>query len=246
VLEHLLEDAATVAPDRGLFLEQTWRMHPDICRFISELSYDGRLHAQPACARQRIDSPGLAGTGLRYLPVPHTGNSQQSIEEAAVIGREVGRLLDGGVFTDCDGQQRRLTAADILVVAPYNMQVRGLLQALPPGIEVGTVDKFQGRQAPVVFFSMASSAGDDVPRGVEFLFSRNRLNVAMSRAKALAVLVCSPRLMETRCRTIDQMRLANGLCAFAEQALGHAPMGSGAPREREDSRPPYGSVTTAC
>jgi uncharacterized protein len=218
VLEHLLDGAATVAPGHGLFLEQTWRMHPDICRFISALSYDGRLRSQPACARQRIDSPGLSGTGLRYLAVPHSGNSQQSAEEAEVIAREVADLLAGGSFIDCDGRNRRLTAADILVVAPYNMQVRCLLQALPAGVEVGTVDKFQGRQAPVVFFSMASSAGDDVPRGVEFLFSRNRLNVAISRAKALAVIVCSPRLMETRCRTIDQMRLANGLCAFAELA----------------------------
>ena len=99
------------------------------------------------------------------------------------------------------------------------MQVRALLKALPAGVEVGTVDKFQGREAPVVFFSMASSSGEDIPRGLEFLFSRNRLNVAISRAKAMAVLVCSPRLLETRCRTVDQMRLVNGLCALAERAV---------------------------
>jgi uncharacterized protein len=239
VLEHLLDAAATVAEDRGIFLEQSWRMHPDVCRFISRLAYDGRLGAEAGCARQRVDSRGLSGTGLRYLPVPHTGNSQQSAEEAAVIARQVGDLLAGGRFTGRDGRQRPLTPADILVVAPYNMQVRCLLQSLPPGVEVGTVDKFQGRQAPVVFFSMASSAGDDVPRGVEFLFSRNRLNVAVSRAKALAILVCSPRLMETRCRTIDQMRLANGLCAFVEEAARR-----GAPVSA-DSQPPYESEPTA-
>ena len=98
------------------------------------------------------------------------------------------------------------------------MQVRCLLNALPAGVQAGTVDKFQGREAPVVFFSMASEQRRDIPRGLEFLFSRNRLNVAISRAKAMAVLVCSPRLLETRCRTVEQMRLVNGLCAFAEHA----------------------------
>ncbi len=117
---------------------------------------------------------------------------------------------------------------------------------MPAGVQVGTVDKFQGREAPVVFFSMASSTGDDVPRGLEFLFSLNRLNVAISRAKALAVLVCSPRLLETRCRTVDQMRLVNGLCAFAEQALGEVALGSEVPRERDDSQPHSRTVTTAC
>jgi uncharacterized protein len=217
VLDHLLEDNATVPPDRGLFLEETWRMHPDVCAFISELAYDGRLRSQADCARQRIDSDGLSGTGLRYHPVNHTGNSQQSQEETDVIVSEVQRLLATGTFTDRTGT-RRLTPADVLVVAPYNMQVRCLLNALPAGVEAGTVDKFQGRQAPVVFFSMATSSGDEIPRGLDFLFSRNRLNVAISRAKALAMLVCSPRLLETRCRTVEQMRLVNGLCALVEKA----------------------------
>jgi len=107
---------------------------------------------------------------------------------------------------------------DILVVAPYNMQVRCLREGVPPGVEVGTVDKFQGREAPVVFFSMASSSGEDVPRGLEFLFSRNRFNVAISRAKALAVVVCSPQLLNVPCRKVSQMALVNGLCRFVEAA----------------------------
>ena len=134
------------------------------------------------------------------------------------IADAVRQLLSGGTFTDHEGQARALTAQDILVVAPYNMQVRCLREALPAGVEVGTVDKFQGREAPVVFFSMASSSGEDVPRGLEFLFSRNRFNVAISRARALAVVVCSPRLLDVRCRTVDQMRLVNSLCRFAEDA----------------------------
>jgi uncharacterized protein len=217
VLEHLLGDEATVAPDRGIFLEQTWRMHPDVCGFISALAYDGRLKSQADCERQRIDSAGLSGTGLRYLSVDHVGNAQQSQEEVDVVAAEVRGLLATGTFTDRTGTRWPLTPADILVVAPYNMQVRCLLEALPAGVEAGTVDKFQGREAPVVFFSMATSSGEDIPRGLEFLFSRNRLNVAVSRAKAMAVLVCSPRLLETRCWTVDQMRLVNGLCAFVDR-----------------------------
>lgn len=217
VLEYLLGNAVTVADDRGVFLAKSWRMHPDICRFVSEHSYEGRLQSAPGCELQKVSSGGLSGAGLRYIPVHHRHNAQQSPEEADAIAREVRRLLDGGTVTDNKGRTASLTNADILVVAPYNMQVRCLHDLLPGGVEVGTVDKFQGRQAAVVFFSMASSSGDDVPRGLEFLFNLNRFNVAISRAKCLSVLVCSPQLLEARCRTVEQMQLVNVLCRFVEQ-----------------------------
>ncbi len=217
VLEHLLGDASTVAEDRGIFLANSWRMHPDVCRFVSDLSYDGRLVSAPGCERQGVRSSGLSGTGLRYVPVEHQHNAQQSPEEAEAIGSIVAKLLDGSAtVTERDGPERALTAADILVVAPYNMQVRSLREQLPPEIEVGTVDKFQGREAAVVLFSMTSSSGDDVPRGLEFLFNRNRFNVAISRAKCLSVLVCSPCLLESRCQTVEQLRLVNAVCRFVE------------------------------
>jgi predicted RecB family nuclease len=216
VLEHLLGDAATIPEDRGIFLAQSWRMHPELCRFVSEHSYDGRLASAAGCERQQVTSAGLAGAGLRYIPVEHRHNAQQSPEEGAAIAAEVERLLRGGTVIDSTGQTRPLTVADVLVVAPYNMQVRCLRDALPAGVEVGTVDKFQGREAAVVFFSMAASSGEDVPRGLEFLFNRNRFNVAVSRAKCLSALVCSPRLLEARCRTVEQVRLVNALCRFAE------------------------------
>jgi uncharacterized protein len=219
VLEHLLGGEHTVSADRGLFLACSWRMHPEVCGFISELAYDGRLSSADGRERQRIDSRGLSGSGLRFVPVPHEGNGQQAREEATAVAAEVRRLLDGGRVTDHEGRSRPLEPRDILVVAPYNMHVRCLREALPDAVQVGTVDKFQGREAPVVFFSMASSTGEDVPRGLEFLFSRNRFNVAVSRARALAVLVCSPRLMEVRCRTVDQMRLVNAVCQFVERAV---------------------------
>jgi uncharacterized protein len=220
VLEHLLGESATVPAARGLFLERTWRLHPEIAAFISDLAYDGRLRSAEGRERQAIVSSGLRGSGLRFLPVSHGANAQQSPEEAQVIAREIRALLLDGVWIDWEGRSRRLTLADILVVAPYNMQVRCLAEHVPEGIEVGTVDRFQGREAAVVFFSMASSTGDDVPRGLEFLFSRNRFNVAISRARAMAVVVASPHLMETRCRSVEQMRLVNALCRFVESA-GH-------------------------
>jgi superfamily I DNA and/or RNA helicase len=218
VLDHLLGDEATVSAERGLFLATSWRMHPDVCRFVSDHAYDGRLVSAAGCERQGVSSPGLSGCGLRYLPVIHRHNAQQSPEEADGIALEVRKLLDGGTVTDRDGVTRPLIAADILVVAPYNMQVRCLRDTLPSGVEVGTVDKFQGREAAVVFFSMASSSGEDVPRGLEFLFNPNRFNVAVSRAKCLSVVVCSPRLLESRCSTVEQMRLVNALCRFTESS----------------------------
>ena len=226
-LEHLLGDAATVPEDRGIFLERSFRMHPDVCRYVSELAYDRRLRSAAVCERQAVASAGLRGAGLRWLSVEHQGNAQASREEAEAIAQEVVRLLDGGMFTNVEAVSRALRPEDIMIVAPYNMQVRVLQERVPDGVEVGTVDKFQGREAPVVFFSMASSSGEDVPRGLEFLFSRNRLNVAISRARALAVLVCSPRLLEASCRTLDQMRLVNNVCRLAEESVTLPPLSDG-------------------
>ena len=217
VLEHLLGEADTLPLERGLFLGLTWRMHPDVCRFVSEMSYESRLTSVEKCALHEVDSPGLTGTGLHYLAVEHEGNKGSSPEEAEVIRKQLELLLQG-TYTNCDGRERRLSYEDVLVVAPYNAQVRCLRAKLGPQARIGTVDKFQGQEAPVVFFSMATSSRDDLPRNLEFLFSRNRLNVAVSRAKALAVLVASPKLLEISCRTVEQMRMVNALCRFVELA----------------------------
>jgi uncharacterized protein len=216
VLQHLLGARATVPDDAGVFLDRSWRMHPDVCRFVSDAMYDRKLAAVERCALQRVESRGLSGTGLRWLAVEHLGNRQRSEEEVEAIRAQID-LLVGGRFVDCDGGERELTLDDILVVAPYNAQVRRL-QAAMPDARVGTVDKFQGQEAPVVFFSMTSSSGDDVPRGLDFLFSKNRLNVAVSRAQALAVVVCSPSLLRSRCRTVSDMQLINMLCRFTQAA----------------------------
>ncbi len=215
VLEHLLGNHPTVPPDMGIFLDRTRRMHPDVCRFVSEIVYDNRLDGLPELAAQTT----AFGTGLRYLPVEHVGNVAAAPEEAERIASEIGAMR-GGSWTNRKGETRPLNESDFMVVAPYNAQVRRLRQALQAAglanVPVGTVDKFQGREAAVVFYSMATSSAEDVPRSLEFLFSRNRLNVAVSRAMCLACIVASPRLLESRARTIEQMRLINALCRFAE------------------------------
>jgi uncharacterized protein len=217
-LGHVLGDAATLSDEQGLFLATTWRMHPDVCRFISLSSYDGRLQSEQGCEVQRVDAPGIAtGTGLRYYAAEHWGNRTSSPEEAEIVRRLVADLTRG-TFTDREGRVRRLRLADILVVAPFNAQVARVRGLLGEGGRVGTVDKFQGQQAPVVIYTVATSSPDDLPRNMEFLYSLNRLNVAVSRAQALAIVVCSPELLQVRGRSPEQLRLANALCLMVEMA----------------------------
>ena len=212
MLEHLLDGEATIPRTRGVFLERTWRMHPRVCEVISREVYDDRLVSHPDCAVQGTS----LGTGIRYLPVAHAGNGSRAPQEAECIAAEVARLLDGGTWTDMGGVTRILGPQDIMVVSPYNAQVRTLRGRLPPGVRIGTVDRFQGQEAPVVFYSLAVSTAADAPRGLDFLFSRNRLNVAISRARCLAYIVCAPALLEAPVRTLDQMRLVNTVCALVE------------------------------
>ena len=189
-------------------------MRPEVNAFISETFYEGRLDPAEICYGRSVE----AGNGLRFVEVEHEGHRTASPEEAAFVRDEIERLL-GTPYVDEHGE-RLLGPKDVVVVAPYNSQVRRLRAAIPDQqIRIGTVDKFQGQEAPVVFYSMASSSGEDVPRGLDFLFSRNRLNVAISRAKCLAYLVASPRLLDANCRTVEQMRLANALCRFVEKGI---------------------------
>jgi uncharacterized protein len=219
-LAHLLESAATMPPDRGLFLETTWRLHPEVCRFTSEAFYDSRLCPEPHLARQEVRSTTVvSGTGLRLVEVAHDGNDIESVEEAQWIARFARTLVEAGAtWVDQRGQPSMITWGDLLIVAPYNAQVGAIRRLLPPHARVGTVDKFQGQEAPISLYSMASSSSEDAPRGMDFLYSRNRLNVATSRARCVAVVVASPELLRVRARTPKQMRLANGLCRFVELA----------------------------
>jgi uncharacterized protein len=200
-------------------VEETWRLHPDICRFTSEMFYENRLQSRPGLEYQQVVSTGsVRGSGLRLLPVTHTGNQNSSPEEAERIQTLVRTLVDGqSQWVDMHGNTKVMTFNDVMIIAPYNAQVFEL-QARLPGARVGTVDKFQGQEAPVVIYSLATSTRADAPHGMEFLYSLNRLNVATSRARCVCILVASPDLFEPDCRTPRQIQLANAFCRYRELA----------------------------
>lgn len=220
VLGHLLAGANTLAPAQGVLLTETWRMHPDVCAFVSERSYDSRLRSRAQCAQRMLNAPSgaISGVGLRTLAVAHERRSQSSPEEADAIAGACRDLLMGATVTDSDARTYPLRPEDILVVAPYNMAVRCIRERVPAGVHVGTVDRFQGQQAPVVFYAMSCSAGEDAPRGIDFLFNPHRLNVAISRAECLAILVHSPRLLDADSTTLSAMEMLDGVCRFVEIA----------------------------
>ena len=220
VLEHLLQGQRTIPDDQGLFLEETWRLHPSICDFTSELFYEERLRSRAGLEAQSLaGTECIDGAGLWFVPVEHEGNTSASTEEADRVAELYSMLFRDGVsWTDSQGVSRLLSRDDILVVVPYNLHQAEVVRRLGEGARVGTVDKFQGQEAPVVIYSMATSSPEEAPRGMEFLFSLNRLNVATSRARCASILVASPRLFEPECRTPRQMQLANALCRYREMA----------------------------
>ena len=215
-LEYYLQDHATIPPEQGIFLNVTYRCPAEITDFISEMAYDSRLLCHDDTRYREIqhgsDSPWLSRlnkpSGIVFIPVVHEGNSQSSEEEAAVIQQLVRELLTA-TYQHGERAIRPMTLSDILVVAPYNQQVFALQEALGPEAKVGSVDKFQGQEAPVVIVSLCASNAENSPRGMEFLLSKNRLNVALSRAQALAIVVGSPALAKPTCQTIPQLQLVN-------------------------------------
>jgi uncharacterized protein len=219
-LEHLLNGRKTIAEEMGFLLPESWRLHPEICKFTSSVFYEGKLSPH-ALTRPRVleGHACLKGAGLWFVPVDHQGNQNSSKQEVDAIAGIVDGLLKPEVkWYRSEGNKRNLVREkDILIVAPYNAQVADLSERLP-GMKIGTVDKFQGQEAPVVIYSLTTSAAEDAPRGMEFLYSLHRLNVATSRAQTAVIVVGSPRLFEPDCRTPRQMQLANALCRFRELA----------------------------
>jgi hypothetical protein len=223
-LDHILGEQATMPAERGLFLPTTWRLAPPICRATSELFYDDKLSPAAGVDQVRLSGAGrFDGAGVWMIDVPHEGNRNASDEEAAEVARLIEEIrAPGAQWIDSNGQARPLVDADILVVAPYNAQVNRVadrLRAAGRVVRVGTVDRFQGQQAPVVIYTMTTSSPEEAPRGLEFLYSANRLNVATSRAQAAVIIVVSPKLLEPECHTPRQMRLANALCRLRELAV---------------------------
>jgi len=218
-LAHLLDGAETVPPDRGVFLGETWRMNDDITAYTSELFYESLLRSVEGLATQRVHGDDwLAGSGLRWVPVEHDGNTNASAEEAEEVARIVQALV-GRRWSDKDGQERVIGLGDIVIVSPFNAHRLLIQHRLGEDAFVGTVDKFQGQEAPVSIYTMATSRPEDAPRGMDFLYSLNRLNVATSRARALAIVVASDKLLRAVPRTPHQLRMVNGLCAFVDMAV---------------------------
>lgn len=221
-LEHLLGDAVTIPPDRGLFLPTTYRLHPFVNDYISSVFYESRLETAPETARQALAGwPPIGGTGVRWLPTIHAGDDSSSVAEADVVALAIQELI-GREWVDRKGATRRLAVEDIVVVAPYNAHVAtiqaSVQRLLGRSARVGTVDRFQGQEAPVAIYSMAASSADDAPRGMDFLYDGHRLNVAVSRAMGLALVIASPDLLLVAPHGPDQMRKVNALCRLVEIA----------------------------
>jgi len=215
-LEYLIGEHRVVPPDRGVFIPVSRRMHPRVCGFISTAVYEGRLSSDDAAGNQKLISrAGVDLVGARMCAVAHYGRSQICPEEIEAIAAHIDEV-EGSMYRDRDACERVIEHADILVVAPYNAQVNALRDALPAAVRVGTVDRFQGQEAPICLLSMTTSSGEELPRDIAFLFSLNRINVAVSRAQVAATVFASPLLLQTPCRTIDEMSLVNTLCMLSE------------------------------
>jgi uncharacterized protein len=233
-LEHILAGERTMPAERGIFLPTSRRLSPAIAQFTSEAFYEGRLDTLPELVHQRLKhvSP-LEQRALWVLPVEHTGNRSYSTQEVDAVAALVERLLaPPSAWVDREQREHRITPKDILVVSPYNAQVARLRRQFDVAgstlrdVRVGTVDKFQGQEGPVVIYSMASSSAAEAPRGMEFLYSLNRLNVATSRAQCAVIIVASPSLFEPLCATPRQIQLANALARFRELAVSIPPAGT--------------------
>lgn len=230
ILDYLLHDTATISADMGVFLDMTYRMHSKVNTVISQLIYESKLRShldndkrilkvlEPTAihsmAPQTLDTHINTEAGIIFVPVEHEGNTQASDEEVSVIERLakslLGRMLHTGSTKD-NGEAvvRPITWDDMLFVAPYNHQVSKLKNVLGKQAKVGSVDKFQGQESPIVFLSMCASDANESPRGIDFLFDKNRINVAISRAQTLAIVVANPNLGNTSVNSVEQLRKVN-------------------------------------
>jgi len=222
LLDYLLHTTPTIPDSMGVFLGTTYRMHSAVNQFISDAIYEGKLESAPENDRQCIKV--LEGyqcilnkeAGILTVPVTHEGNTQASNEEVEQIVILANQLI-GRMFTTKDNAERPIAWDDILFVAPYNHQVNKLRLALGDQVKVGSVDKFQGQEAPIVFLSMCASNANESARGLSFLFDKNRINVAVSRAQCMAIVVYSPALLDTTVGNVEQLGMVNLFCRLVKE-----------------------------
>jgi len=214
-LEFMLQGHSVIPEEKGIFLERTYRMHPAVCQPLSDVVYEGKLTADKENQNQAItiDNPAYITqeNGILSIPVNHEGNTQSSEEEVVIVQKLIAELKTG-TFTNKQGQKSQITDKDILIAAPYNMQVNLLKEKLGEDLKIGTIDKFQGQEAPVVIVSMAVSDVEDSSRGLGFVFDINRLNVAISRAQALAIVVANEGLENCHVNSLEQMAKVGFFC----------------------------------
>lgn len=215
-LDYILEDRDTIPPEQGIFLKETRRLNKEICKYISDSFYDSRLvpHEVTKSRSVKLQLNNIKDEGIFFVPTDHFGNSQRSDEEAEIIHDYYSKIM-GKDFEDEDGKDK-IDINNIMVVAPFNVQTNNIKQKLlkkySEKTRVGTIDLFQGQQAKVVFISMTSSDAENLPRHKDFFFNRNRLNVAISRAQNVAIILFNPNLLLASANTIHEMRLMNNFC----------------------------------
>ena len=212
-LDFLLEGEDTIPVSKGIFLSETRRLNKNICDYISSSFYDFRLKSHPVTNDRSVslNLKNIKNEGIFYLPTDHIDCTQKSDEEAKIINDYYNKIL-GQDYKE-GGEIKKISHDDIMVVAPFNMQVNNLEKIIDTkDARIGTIDKFQGQESKVVFISMTSSDPENLPRHKEFFFSRNRLNVAISRAQCVAIILFNSNLLLTSCQKINEMRLVNNFC----------------------------------
>ena len=220
-LEYLLEGYDTIPPEKGIFLNKTRRLNKNICDFVSSSFYDSRLKAHPVTIERyvKLDLDKINDEGINYIPMSHENNAQKSNEESDYIKDLLKRIIGKKCKDNKESKERKIGLEDVLIVAPFNMQVNNLTRNLPINSKVGTIDKFQGQEAKIVFISMTSSDPENIPRHKGFLFSRNRLNVGISRAECATIILFNPNLLNTSCQKIEEMRLINNFCKLLKYQI---------------------------
>jgi predicted RecB family nuclease len=222
--EYLLEGKDTISLDKGIFIDKSRRLHPKLRQFISENFYDERLKNFDFTEKRKIIFSNkkdlLPETGIVMVDANHKNMCRQKSEEEGKLVKDYYNRLLGSTFLDENNSKKIMNEEDILVVAPYNVQVNYLKSILPKGAKVGTIDKFQGQQAPATIISMTTSDPESLPRNVDFFFSRNRLNVAISRSQCLSIVIMNKKILEIACKKIEHIHLVNTfmkLIAFEKQ-----------------------------
>jgi uncharacterized protein len=224
IMQYTLGSDSIVPASNGLFLPTTRRLHPNICKYISDKFYKSKLVSHETCSDRKLvsisDDTKQDLSGIYLRKIQHEGCTQSSNEEVEEIQKLIDTLKEHYALKIGE-TTRNIEDEDFIIIAPYNAQVKLLQSKLNDAIKVGTVDRFQGQEAPFAIYSMAASTAEDAPKGINFLLDKNRLNVAISRAQICSIVVCSKYLFNTKCNTIEQMKLLDIFASLENYNVSH-------------------------